>query len=166
MKSEFKLYEIAESIAWSIDNIQDEETKEGTLELLEDELKHKSVSLIHVNNEFKRKNDTIQAEIDRLKELQASNKKDWDKFTEYVGYCLKKTGEKKIVTDLGSIVASKSLVTEVDTSKLPKKYFITKIIPEKKEVKPMGKPELKKLVQAGETIEGVALVEKLNVKFK
>ena len=161
-----KLYEIAEAIKWSVDNIEDEETKEGTLELLADEIKHKSVNLIHVNNELERQENIIDEEIKRLKELKSGVTKKKTKFLDYIEYCMRKADIKKVETDLGTITTRKSeSVNITDKDKVPCKYKLIEVIPETT-VEKIPKDAIKKAIKNGEIVEGAELITKLNVKFK
>lgn len=96
-----------------------------------------------------------KAEAKRLSESAGKdlNKVEWLK--QYIADNLNAAGIKSLQAGVFTLAFRKgSEVVEVDETKLPEWAFIPQ------EPKPMGKADLKKIIQAGKEIPGVSLVRK------
>ena len=168
-----KLYELGDEFE-KLDelylNSVDEETGEikniETIEEIESELEnlllHKAENIIkYVKNE---ESDikAIKDEIDRLTLCKKRKEKKLENFKKYIESNLIKIGKNKIPTSNGSISIRKSHKTIIDENRIPKdeRYWTQKI--ENK----FDKTLIKKLLDAGEIIDGASIVETCNVNIK
>ena len=100
----------------------DEEDFELDRELILEEFKNKSSSLIHVNNEFENDIEAISKEIKRLTELKLKIKTAHNKYKKYIVKNMEQMDIKKVETPLGILSLRKSYITEV-SEELPNKFF-------------------------------------------
>src|SRR6185312_10229504 len=93
-----------------------------------------------------------KAEAKKLTEAAKAKEAKAESMKKYMDQTMKAIGAKEIQAGVYKLMYYKGKeVVAVDEKKLPSKYWVTQ------PKKPLGKPELKKLLDAGEEIEGVCL---------
>lgn len=128
---------------------------EDTLEALELPIEEKAENIIKYAKNIQAIAEARKKESKRLAELSAADTKRADRLLGYLDDSLRMQGKKKLMAGIFQVSYRKGVeVVKVDTERLPKEYWNT---PEPVAV-PIGKPELKKLLKEGKTIEGVSLV--------
>lgn len=130
----------------------DEEVFHDTLEAYEDNIAAKMENVIKYHDELVAIAAAQHAESKRFDKAAKANQAKADKLKEYVDQTMKAIGATEIQAGAYKLNYRKgSEVVEVDETKLPSAYWV------KQPDKPMGKPELKKLLKEGKEIEGVCL---------
>lgn len=130
------------------------ETVRDTLESYEAHISEKAENIIKYSDELKAEAEMLKAQAKKFSEAAAKKLKKADDLVAYLDENLKKMGIKELQAGMFKLsYRAPSKVTLVDEALLPKKYFI------KQDPKPMSKPELKKLVEAGTKIPGVSIVD-------
>lgn len=129
------------------------ETVRDTLESYEANISEKAENIIKYSDELKAEAEMLKAQAKRFSEAATMKQKKADDLLSYLDENLRKMDIKELQAGMFKLSYRKpSKVTLVDVDLLPKEYFIAQ------EPKPMGKTELKKLVEAGEKIPGVSIV--------
>lgn len=125
-----------------------------TLESYEDNISDKAENIIKYSDELKAEAEMLKAQSKKFSEAATKKQKKADDLLAYLDENLKKMGIKELQAGMFKLSYRKpSKVTLVDEELLPKDYWI------KQPDKPMSKPELKKLVDAGTKIVGVSIVD-------
>lgn len=142
----------------------DEELISDTLESYEDDIASKMENIIKYQNELLGLAELQKAEAKKFTEAATKKIKQAEQLMDYMDSTMKAIGASEIKAGAYSLTYKKgTTITEVDESKLPDEYFTSVTLR-----KPLGKPELKKLLDAGKEIEGVCLrknPDKLQVKM-
>lgn len=142
-----EIKQLLESMDLNADVMQDTLASYGEL------VEAKAENLIKFREELVALAKLQKEEAKRLIEAANVKERKADHLLDYLDESLKKMGLKEMQAGVFKVnYRAGSKVTLVDTEKLPKKYWI------KQEPKPMGKPELKKLVESGTKIAGVSIV--------
>ena len=164
------LYEIdrgIEDILYRMFTEVDEETGEVSQDIL-DELDQMQMARVeklgnigaYIKN-LEAEAAAIKTERDNLKKRMDSKQREIDRLKEYVSNSLLSNNEKKMET---SRVAFSFLASEkveiLDEDQIPKKYMKKKITFEP------DKTEIKKLLKTGQKIKGCTLVQKQNLQIK
>lgn len=133
----------------------DQTTIADTLESLELPIEEKAENIIKYAKNIQAMAEARKNESKRLAELAAADTKRADRLLGYLDDSLRMLGKKKLTAGVFQVSYRKGVeVVKVDTERLPKEYWNA---PEPVAV-PLGKPELKKMLKEGKTIEGVSLV--------
>ena len=147
----------------------DEETGEikdnGVIDILEQELKlqlqTKGSGIIkHFKNSEAMLNG-VDEEIKRLQALKKSISNQINSRKEYIVRNMEMMGITKIETELGNLSLRKSKSVNIYDESLIDKKFIEIETKEK-----ISKTEIKKAIEAGETVQGANIVEKNNLNIK
>jgi hypothetical protein len=126
-----------------------------TLDSLIMPIEQKAENIIKLTKEWEAIAEAKKAEAKRLSESAAADLKRAENLKAYLQYNLQAMHINKLQAGVFSLGFKKgSEVVEINEKELPKQYFVPQ------PPKPIGKPELKKLVKAGEEIPGVSLVRK------
>lgn len=128
-----------------------------TLETYQDDIESKMENVIKYRNELLGLAELQKAEAKKLTEAAKAKEKKAAALEDYMDQAMKAIGKDKLQAGAYMLNYRKgSEIVLIDEDKLPKKYFIPQ------DPKPMDKPELKKLIQAGKEIEGVSLFRNPN----
>jgi vacuolar-type H+-ATPase subunit I/STV1 len=145
----------------------DQETIEDTLESFQGSIEEKAENIIKFAKNLEALSEARKAEAKRLNELAAKDTKKAERLLNYLDESLKMIGKKKLTAGIFEVGYRKGVeVVKVDESRLP--LFVERpdlYIPV--EPKPIGKPELKKMLKEGLEIPGVTLErnpDKLTIK--
>lgn len=130
-----------------------------TDELTKD-LKDKSANVIAVVRNQELTIEALDNEIERLKAMKDSIKKNLDKFKTYIKSAMLVNNIERIDTTLGAIKFTKSTTTEIYDESLIDKKFIEVVTTEK-----ISKEKIKAALKAGEEVQGARLVENKNLKI-
>jgi hypothetical protein len=140
----------------------DQETLADTLESLQIPIEEKAENVIKFAKNLEAMAEARKTEAKRLTEQAAKDAKKAERLLSYLDDAMRMLNKKKLTAGVFEVGYKKGLeVVKVDETRLPKEYWL----PQKP--KPMGKPELKKLVKDGVEIEGVTLErnpDKLTIK--
>lgn len=107
--------------------------------------------------------DNIDNEIKRLQALKKSTQNKLDRTKDYIVFCMRTMGIKKIETPLGTLSLRKSVGVVIDENVLDQtdKRYMTE-----KTTYTISKTALKELIKNGENIEGATLQEKQNLQIR
>ena len=132
----------------------DQDTITDTLESLQLPIEEKAENIIKFVKNIEAMAEARKSESKRLAELAATDLKRAERLLSYLDDSLRMLGKKKLTAGVFEVGYRKGVeVVEVDEERLPQEYWIT---PEPTP-KPIGKPELKKLLKEGKEIPGVTL---------
>lgn len=155
-----KLYELT-GIFLEIDEMDvDDETKLDTLDSIdwEHDFSEKIENCIKVIQNKSARVEAYKAEIKRLQDLKASEKKAVERIKSSVSDAMRLTQHDKLETTLFKVGFRKSKAVVVDEDKLPKKYQIVSYKPDKKTIK--------ELLKSGKHIKGAVLEERSNLSIR
>ena len=128
----------------------DEETYRDTLESYEANIADKAENLVKYRNELLGLAQIQKEEAKKLNEAAKRKEEKAQRLVEYLDYVMQATGHVELQAGVYTLKYRKgSEIVEIDEGKLPEQYWV------KQPPKPMSKPELKKLLQAGTEVEGV-----------
>lgn len=136
-----------------------QEIKDNIMDLV----RYKSENIIKLTKNIETRIKSVKEEEKRLEEYRKSEEKRLNRLKTYVVDCLQTADLKKIDTSLGRISLRKSpaSVQLIDETKIPSAYITTEVIHK------IDKAQIKKELQDGVNIEGVALVQnKYNLAIK
>lgn len=137
----------------NLDEGQVTDVLDGSQEIMDFESKAENV--IKYIKELEGLAEMQETEAKRLVEAAQKKKKKASNLLEYLDYCMQQAELKEVKAGAFTLKYHKGAeVVEVDTEKLPQEFWMMQ------EPKPMGKPDLKKLLKEGAVIEGVQLVRK------
>lgn len=140
----------------------DQETLADTLESLQIPIEEKAENVIKFAKNLEAMAEARKTEAKRLTEQAAKDAKKAERLLSYLDDAMRMLNKKKLTAGVFEVGYKKGLeVVKVDETRLPKEYWLSQ------KPKPMGKPELKKLVKDGVEIEGVTLErnpDKLTIK--
>ena len=157
------LYKINEnylSLLNDIENLQGEITPEieNALIINEKELKVKSTSYLAVITDKKTNIDLLEAEIKRLQAIKKTQQRIKDNLETRLLDAVKLYGNFEVgFTKFGT--RKSTIVTVEDVNTLPKDYKTIKV------TETANKTKIKASLNAGESIKGCELVNKLNLKI-
>jgi sulfur carrier protein ThiS len=141
-----------------------EEVTADTLEWYQDNIIDHAEDLIKYRSELLALAEAQKAEAKRFTDSAKAKELQAERIMQDIDQAMQLLGKKEVQAGLFKLKYKKgSKVTEVDTNLLPKQFWASKIVET-----PMSKPELKKLVDAGEVIAGVTIVQnpdKLEIKL-
>lgn len=148
-----------------VDNNAPEEVEEEAREILEivkEQLIDKADNVAKYIKNEELEIQAIKEEEKRLKELRHAREKTLNKFKDYVLQSLIELDFVKVKTSIGniSIRKSKAIKVDIDSSELPKEFIITKTTIDS------DKKALKEAIEKGEKINGVELVERVNLNIR
>lgn len=130
----------------------DETVFHDTLEAYEDTIASKMENVIKYRNELLGLAELQKAEAKKLNEAAKAKEAAAERLKDYMDQTMKAIGSKELQAGAYKLKYRKgSEVVIVDEEKLPDMYWV------EQDPVPMSKPELKKLIQAGEEIDGVCL---------
>lgn len=134
----------------------DEQTMKDTLEFVGLPFNEKLKNCLMLMREFEASSAALEAEIDRIKSLQANANKSAESLKKYIAECLELSGTDKV--DLGlfkiTLKAPTKAVEVFDDSILPADYFV--IVPESKRP---DKALIDKALKDGFDVSGAKLVD-------
>lgn len=123
-----------------------------TLESYEEDIADKMENFVKYHNELLALASLQKEEAKKLTEAAKAKEAKAESLKKYMDQTLKAIGSKEMQAGAYKLMYHKGKeVVIVDEKKLPEEYFVPQ------PSKPMGKPELKKLLDAGKEIEGVCL---------
>ena len=162
IRDEFKaleeLYE--DQIDYETGEIKDSNTL-GELQLeLQEQLLKKSEGLIQIIKHKEYQLETLDDEIKRLQTIKKVRSNQLSNFKEFIKNNMQQMELKKIETVLGALSLRTSKAVELNEDLIDPKYGT--IIQETK----FSKTEIKKLLEAGEVINGARIVENLSLQVK
>ena len=104
----------------------------------------------------------LKAEVERLNDRRKSIEGNIDRLKENLKQTMILTGKEKIKTDLFNITVANNpeAVNVIDETKIPKKYFIKKVIQN------LDKLTIKTLLKEGKKIKGVELTQGKGLRIK
>ena len=133
---------------------------ETALAINKSNLQEKSQNYISLIKEIEGRTQTVESEIKRLQALKKRNDTFVLKLKENIANAMKMLEIDEIRTDLNKINFRKSKSVQIeDVEMLPNDCVII-------EKKPISKTELKKRIENGEVINGVSIIENLNLQIK
>lgn len=133
---------------------------ETALAINKSNLQEKSQNYISLIKEIEGRSQTVESEIKRLQALKKHNDTFVLKLKENIANAMKMLEIDEIRTDLNKINFRKSKSVQIeDIEMLPNDCVII-------EKKPISKTELKKRIENGEVINGVSIIENLNLQIK
>jgi len=133
---------------------------ETALAINKSNLQEKSQNYISLIKEIEGRSQTVEIEIKRLRALKKRNDTFVLKLKENIANAMRMLEIDEIRTDLNKINFRKSKSVQIeDIEMLPNDCVII-------EKKPISKTELKKRIENGEAINGVSLIENLNLQIK
>ena len=133
---------------------------ETALAINKSNLQEKSQNYISLIKEIEGRTQTVESEIKRLQALKKRNDTFVLKLKENIANAMKMLEIDEIRTDLNKINFRKSKSVQIeDIEMLPNDCVII-------EKKPISKTELKKRIENGEVINGVSIIENLNLQIK
>lgn len=133
---------------------------ETALAINKSNLQEKSQNYISLIKEIEGRSQTVESEIKRLRALKKHNDTFVLKLKENIANAMKMLEIDEIRTDLNKINFRKSKSVQIeDVEMLPNDCVII-------EKKPISKTELKKRIENGEVINGVSIIENLNLQIK
>lgn len=153
-----ELYE--DQIDYETGEIKDSNTL-GELQLeLQEQLLKKSEGLIQIIKHKEYQLETLDDEIKRLQTIKKVRSNQLSNFKEFIKVNMQQMELKKIETVLGALSLRTSKAVELNEDLIDPKYGT--IIQETK----FSKTEIKKLLEAGEVINGARIVENLSLQVK
>lgn len=153
---------LLETIVESEEPKEVEEEAREVLEIIQNQLVEKADNVAkYVKNE-ELEIQAINEEEKRLKELIQAREKSLDRFKEYVVQSLIELDFVKVKTSIGnlSMRKSKTIKVDIDASELPREFTRTKTTID------ADKKALKEAIEKGEKINGVELVERVNLSIR
>ena len=133
---------------------------ETALAINKSNLQEKSQNYISLIKEIEGRSRTVEIEIKRLQALKKRNDSFVLKLKENIANAMRMLEIDEIRTDLNKINFRKSKSVQIeDIEMLPNDCVII-------EKKPISKTELKKRIENGEVINGVSIIENLNLQIK
>lgn len=133
---------------------------ETALAINKSNLQEKSQNYISLIKEIEGRSRTVEIEIKRLQALKKRNDTFVLKLKENIANAMRMLEIDEIRTDLNKINFRKSKSVQIeDIEMLPNDCVII-------EKKPISKTELKKRIENGEVINGVSIINKLNLQIK
>ena len=133
---------------------------ETALAINKSNLQEKSQNYISLIKEIEGRSRTVEIEIKRLQALKKRNDACVLKLKENIANTMRMLEIDEIRTDLNKINFRKSKSVQIeDVEMLPNDCVII-------EKKPISKTELKKRIENGEVINGVSIIENLNLQIK
>ena len=133
---------------------------ETALAINKSNLQEKSQNYISLIKEIEGRSRTVEIEIKRLQALKKRNDTFVLKLKENIANTMRMLEIDEIRTDLNKINFRKSKSVQIeDVEMLPNDCVII-------EKKPISKTELKKRIENGEVINGVSIIENLNLQIK
>jgi hypothetical protein len=133
---------------------------ETALAINKSNLQEKSQNYISLIKEIEGRSRTVEIEIKRLQALKKRNDTFVLKLKENIANAMRMLEIDEIRTDLNKINFRKSKSVQIeDIEMLPNDCVII-------EKKPISKTELKKRIENGEVINGVSIIENLNLQIK
>lgn len=165
---EVTIYDVAIDVSEQVNTFMEYVKENGldlsevqdTLDAIQGELADKAEGLVKSIRNYEADAAAKKNEAERLVEAAKADLAKADNLAKFLDSALKVSGVKSLHAGVFSLKYKKgSKITEVDVNKLPKKYWVTVPATEK----PMPKPELKKLLDAGKQIEGVRIVQNPDV---
>ena len=133
---------------------------ETALAINKSNLQEKSQNYISLIKEIEGRSRTVEIEIKRLQALKKRNDAFVLKLKENIANTMRMLEIDEIRTDLNKINFRKSKSVQIeDVEMLPNDCVII-------EKKPISKTELKKRIENGEVINGVSIIENLNLQIK
>ena len=133
---------------------------ETALAINKSNLQEKSQNYISLIKEIEGRSRTVEIEIKRLQALKKHNDTFVLKLKENIANAMRMLEIDEIRTDLNKINFRKSKSIQIeDIEMLPNDCVII-------EKKPISKTELKKRIENGEVINGVSIIENLNLQIK
>lgn len=154
------LYELTNNFLETMNQLEsmelDQETINDTLESLQMPLEEKAENVVKYIKSLEALADAKKLEAKRLSDSASADLKKAESLKTYLQSNLERANIKKLQAGVFALSFRKgSEVVEVDEMKLPKEYWLTQVIE-----KPVGKPELKKLIKSGVEIPGVHIMRK------
>lgn len=123
-------------------------------------LQEKAQNYISLIKEIEGRSQTVESEIKRLQSLKKNNDTFVLKLKENIANAMKTLEIDEIRTDLNKINFRKSKSVQIeDVEMLPNDCVVI-------EKKPISKTELRKRIENGEVINGVSIIENLNLQIK
>ena len=132
---------------------------EQQLAITKDQLEHKSMAYLSVITQKDAFNELISNEIKRLQTLKKQNDNVLSRLKENLLNAVLMFGEYNVGTHKFTTRKSSSVEVE-DVNSLPKEFKVIKVTEQ------ADKVALKKAIQEGQEIEGVSIVEHLNLAIK
>ena len=157
------LYNIIEEQRFTlaeIENMEGELTPELEEQLIINahQLESKSIAYLEVISQKEGFNDLVSNEIKRLQALKKRNDNLVNRLKENLLQAVKTFGEYQVGTHSFGTRKSSSIEVE-DVNSLPKEFKVIKV------TESADKIALKKAIQGGQEIDGVSIVEHLNLKI-
>lgn len=156
------LYEISadfRNTLIELENEEDEELKQDTIEAFNILLNEKSEHIIYADRMAENDINSVDNEIKRLQEIKKHMVKKREKYIKYITKCMEIMGKTKIETPVGKILFRKSKRIVInDENKIPQKYYILE--------PKLLKTDVKKAIERGEKIEGAKIIEFQNLQIK
>jgi FKBP-type peptidyl-prolyl cis-trans isomerase len=147
--------EFMEIVKYMEDLELDPEVLQDTLDSMKAPIEEKVENMVKYMKSLEALADAKKLEAKRLSESASADLKKAEFFKNYMADNLNKAGIKKLQAGVFSLAfKTGSEITVVDESKLPEEYWAV----QDPVLKPIGKPQLKKLLQSGIEIPGVSLV--------
>lgn len=148
-----------------VDNNEPDEVEEEAREILnivKEQLIDKADNVAKYIKNEELEIQGIKEEEKRLKELRQTREKTLNRFKDYVLQSLIELDFVKVKTSIGniSIRKSKAIKVDIDTSELPREFIRTKTTID------ADKKALKEAIEKGEKINGVELVERVNLNIR
>lgn len=153
---------LLETIVESEEPKEVEEEARKILEIIQNQLVEKADNVAKYIKNEELEIQGIKEEEKRLKELRQSREKTLNRFKDYVLQSLIELDFVKVKTNIGniSIRKSKAIKVDIDTSELPREFIRTKTTID------ADKKALKEAIEKGEKINGVELVENVNLNIR
>lgn len=139
-----------------------EEMAREVLEIIQSQLVEKADNVAKYIKNEELEIQGIKEEEKRLKELRQAREKTLNRFKDYVLQSLIELDFVKVKTSIGniSIRKSKAIKIDIDASELPKEFIRTNTTID------ADKKALKDAIENGEKIDGVELVERVNLNIR
>lgn len=152
------------TVAAQLDEMDlDNETIQDTLDSLKQPIEQKAENIVKYVKHLEAMGAARKEEAKRLNEQAAKDLKKSEKLMEYLDQTLEKLNINNLTAGAFQLQYKKgSEVVEIDEVLLPKEFWIVEEVK-----KPMGKPELNKLIKSGRFIPGANIVrnkDKLVIK--
>ena len=153
-----KLYELTEAYR-NIYELEDEELQE-TLDVIQDAIEDKAVSIAKVIKNIDSDIDTLDKEIERLQARKTSMKKKRTNLKAFLKNAMECIGKKKLSTPIFSFNIQKNAPSLIinDESKIPSEYFVIS--------KDVDKNSIKAMIKDGIEIEGVELRQSESLRIR
>ena len=162
IKEEFRaLEELYEGqIDYETGELLETEVLEELQEELKQQLVQKSEGIIHVIKNKEYQLDVIDNEIKRLQTIKKVRSNQLKNFENFIKTNMIQMELQKVETPLGNLSLRKSKSVELNEDVLDSKYGT--IVQETK----FSKTDIKKLLEAGEVIQGAIIVENISLQVK